>query len=348
MVAASVVPAVAHRRELPRNAALDFTKGTLVLLMVLYHWINYFIGPQWGYYNYFRFLTPSFIFISGFIISNIYLSKYQVSDPRLPMRLLSRGLKLLTIFVFLNASRLIAVQILGTGTSGRTQFAPWSLFAIFISGNLPDSGSKIVSFPILVPISYLLAVSGVLMNPTRLFKYAFHVMCSLMLLVICGLDLLGRRSFNLEYIAIGIMGVLVGFVSMEKVKKVVKHPLAVTLFYVTYLIAITRWGVPFPLLVIGVVLTLMIIYSVGERDVKVSSVRGAVDLLGKYSLLGYIGQIVILQVLSASFHRLHLGRASFAISFVAAFALTIASVELTDYGRARVPGLDRLYKAVFA
>ncbi|HEY1462593.1 MAG TPA: hypothetical protein VGF44_04170, partial [Terriglobales bacterium] len=50
-----------------RNPALDFTKGFLVLLMVVYHWFNYFVGPQAGVYKYIRFLTPSFIFITGFI-----------------------------------------------------------------------------------------------------------------------------------------------------------------------------------------------------------------------------------------------------------------------------------------
>ena len=29
-----------------RLAALDFTKGMLVLIMVLYHWINYFFAGQ--------------------------------------------------------------------------------------------------------------------------------------------------------------------------------------------------------------------------------------------------------------------------------------------------------------
>src|SRR5271166_4503527 len=66
-----------------RISALDFTKGALVLIMVLYHWVNYFIGLQWPYYRYLRFLTPSFIFVTGFMISNVYLSKYVVDDPRL-------------------------------------------------------------------------------------------------------------------------------------------------------------------------------------------------------------------------------------------------------------------------
>ena len=88
-----------------RISALDFTKGALVLIMVLYHWINHSIGPQWGYYQYLRSLTPSFIFITGFMISNVYLSKYDPADPRLAKRLFTRGLKLITIFVCLNMAR---------------------------------------------------------------------------------------------------------------------------------------------------------------------------------------------------------------------------------------------------
>src|SRR6266404_5555429 len=81
------LPAIATLTKSQRISALDFTKGALVLLMVLYHWINYFIGPQWKYYQYLRFLTPSFIFITGFMISNVYLSRYAATDPRLPKRL---------------------------------------------------------------------------------------------------------------------------------------------------------------------------------------------------------------------------------------------------------------------
>jgi hypothetical protein len=73
-----------------------------------------------------------------------------------------------------------------------------------------------------------------------------------------------------------------------------------------------------------------------------------VNLLGKYSLLGYIAQIAILQILSAGYHRLHLGAVMFAISFPAAFLLTIASVQVTDFLRGRAAGMDKLYKAVFA
>ena len=64
-----------------RNPALDFTKGALVLIMVLYHWANYFLNLSWTFYRYLHFLTPSFIFITGFMVSNVYLSKYGPPTP---------------------------------------------------------------------------------------------------------------------------------------------------------------------------------------------------------------------------------------------------------------------------
>src|SRR5947209_3560903 len=87
-----------------RIPALDFTKGALVLIMVLYHWLNYFYGPSDN--RYMRFLTPSFIFITGFLISHIYFSRYGIAAPKLPGRLVQRGLKILGVFVLLNITRM--------------------------------------------------------------------------------------------------------------------------------------------------------------------------------------------------------------------------------------------------
>ena len=89
--------------DFSRDTAIDFTKGALVLFMVLYHWLNYFVGPQGQYYDYLRFLTPSFIFITGFMISQIQLRRYENSGRSLSKRLFVRGLKLLLVFLVLNA-----------------------------------------------------------------------------------------------------------------------------------------------------------------------------------------------------------------------------------------------------
>ena len=342
------MPAAAPPHKSMRNPALDFTKGALVLIMVLYHWINYFIGPQWGYYDYLRFLTPSFIFITGFMVSNIYLSKYAAADPRLWKRLLTRGLKLLAIFVGLNAARFVVIPILGTAKMAQNPLDSSNLFAAFVSGNLPVVGGKLVAFSILVPIGYLLMLSGLLMLAYRFYRYTFQFACGLLLVAILALGLAGLRSPNLELVTIGMIGLLGGFVPIATVNDWVRHPYALAIAYLAYLFAITLWGIPFLFLLSGVVLSVMIIYLVGTGASTSNPIASKVILLGKYSLFGYISQIALLQILSAIFHRVDLGSAVFVVSFVVVFLLTVASVDLLDRARARAAVIDRLYKAVFA
>jgi peptidoglycan/LPS O-acetylase OafA/YrhL len=331
-----------------RISGLDFTKGALVLIMVLYHWINYFIGPQWPYYRYLRFLTPSFIFITGFMISNVYLSKYKAADPRLSKRLFTRGFKLLIIFVLLNLARTFIVPALGTGVVLGNLLEPTNIFTIFVSGNFPVVGSKVISFSILVPISYLLMLSGVLMLPYRFSKYTFHIACVLLFLSIVALALVGVESPNLELISIGMLGVLTGFMPIAAINDFVRHPYTLGLAYLCYLIAITFWNVPFSLQMVGVPLSVMVIYLVGITGSVSGIIKSEVILLGKYSLFGYIAQIAILQILAASLRHANFGFVTLSVTFAAAFALTIVSVEAVDRLRARAASMDRLYKAVFA
>jgi peptidoglycan/LPS O-acetylase OafA/YrhL len=344
--AASPAPASSSKSQ--RIPALDFTKGALVLIMVLYHWINYFIGPQWKYYFYLRFLTPSFIFITGFMISHVYLSKYSAADPRLLKRLLVRGLKLMAVFLALNLARNVIVPLLGTGHGLRDIPSPGILFTTFVSGNFPDVGTKLVSFSILVPISYLLMISGMLMIPYRAYRYTFHVTCGALLLAIAALPFLGIRSYNLEFIAIGLLGVIAGFAPMRIIYSLGRFPYGLALAYLGYLAAITIWNVPFPLLIVGVLLNLSVIFLVGTAGSDASGFKNEVILLGKYSLLGYISQLAILQILRAVLGRMHLGLIVLPISFLAAFALTIVSIEIVDRARARSGKVDKVYKAVFA
>jgi peptidoglycan/LPS O-acetylase OafA/YrhL len=342
------VPTTARPSKPERIPALDFTKGSLVLIMVLYHWINYFIGPQWAYYEYLHFLTPSFIFITGFTISNVYLSKYAATDSRLSKRLITRGLKLIAIFLFLNVARTFVLPVLGTGVLARNPVSAGNVFSIFVSGNLPITGGKLVAFSILVPISYMLMLSGGLMVPYRLSKYTFHLVCAVLLSSILILGLKGEHSYNVEFLAIGMLGVLTGFMPIGGINDFVRHPYRLAFAYVCYVIAITIWNIPFPLLVVAVLLNLMVIYLVGAGGGESGTIRSVVILLGKYSLFGYISQIAILQILSAAFHHVNLGVTALGVSFVAAFVLTIACTEVVDRSRARAVSVDRLYKTVFA
>jgi peptidoglycan/LPS O-acetylase OafA/YrhL len=347
-VAQGETPATVGLPKGQRIAALDFTKGALVVIMVLYHWINYFIGLQWPYYRYLRFLTPSFIFISGFMISHVYLSKYAPADPQLSRRLVTRGLKLLAIFLVLNLARDVIMPVLGTGAAIQNIISPQILIAFFMFGSLPAEGPKLVSFSILVPISYLLIVSGALMPLYRRYKYTFHVVCFSLLLVSLIVGYIYARNYNVEFVAIGMLGVLIGFTPIRKIDTFGRHPYLLALAYLGYVVAIAVWDAQFLLLIVAVLPNLCILYLIGARGIKASAVKNEVILLGKYSLLGYISQVAILQFLSKGYQRIELGVIRLPSSFLAAMLLTILAVEFVDRARARSRGADRLYKAIFA
>src|SRR6185436_19807687 len=126
-------PAVVQPRS-SRNDALDFTKGALVLIMVLYHWLNYFVTLQWDVYRYLRFLTPSFILITGFIVSSVYLRKRN-NDAALYRRLWVRGAKLLLLFTALNVAVSAATtQNYNGAPLGVTAFTS-NLYGVYVRGD---------------------------------------------------------------------------------------------------------------------------------------------------------------------------------------------------------------------
>jgi peptidoglycan/LPS O-acetylase OafA/YrhL len=325
-----------------RNAALDFTKGALVLIMVLYHWLSYFHGPQGAIYKYLRFLPPSFIFISGFLISNAYLAKYQITDPRLPKRLVLRGLKILGVFVVLNAT--ISFVFFGFRNLSMD-----NLEAVYVTGNVFVVGvGKAASFYILVPISYLLLLSAILLIACRFYKYTFYLVFGLFSLGIFLLNLSGLKSGNLELVTIGLLGLILGYIPIEKINAFVRHPYLVGAAYLGYTAAITYREPNYPVQVVGVCLTLMLIYLVGTGTADFAGVRRQTILLGKYPLFGYIAQIAILQFLRAGMRRTDSGPVLLVLSFIVAVVLTVLAVTALDRARSKSPAVNRMYNGIFA
>ncbi len=336
---------VASRGKAARIPALDFTKGALVLIMVLYHWLNYFIGPQGSFYVYLRFLPPSFIFITGFLISQVYLRKYQITDARIPQRLVIRGLKILAIFIILNALISLVIPEAGNGKSFTESFSVGNLTAIYITGN--SAGGKLAAFTILVPIGYLLIFSAGLLVLCRVYKHIFHVASIIFLSIIFIFSLNGVKNDILELFTIGLLGVSVGYIPIQKVNAVLRHPLALLFAYLCYLIAIRVWDVPYPLQIIGVCLTVTVIYWLGTISGETGAIPRSVVLLGKYSLFGYIAQIAILQLGHRGLRHVTLGPLELCITLFVAAALTIIAVEAMDRARAKARIVNTVYSAVF-
>jgi|HubBroStandDraft_6_1064221.scaffolds.fasta_scaffold01828_6 peptidoglycan/LPS O-acetylase OafA/YrhL len=331
----------------PRDAAIDFTKGALVLFMVLYHWLNYFVGPQGHYYNYLRFLTPSFIFISGFMISRIQLKRSEYSGRQLAKRLAVRGLKLLAVVFLLNAFVSFARAVFEVRPAVLATFLHNICWAFIVSNPTASEGQKSVAFTMLVPIAYLLILSAGVVLLTKRASYAFR--CTLFVLIVAVILSYGYGMVNsyLDLLMIGVLGVVIGFASREQVAFVLGHPYVLIVLYCCYLAVITIWQVTLPLQVASVILTAGLLYIAGSRSAPGAAWRCTVSL-GKYSLLGYISQIAVLQGLRKISWLSQHGVGVLLGSFLLGIVLTLMIVEAADFARRKSILADRLYRLVFA
>lgn len=331
-----------------RDTAIDFTKGALVLFMVIYHWLNYFLGTHGRYYDYLRFLTPSFIFITGFMISQIQLRRYEGSGRSLSKRLFVRGLKLLVLFIVLNVLVYAALSRVPVAPSLWWKSVLSLGLAAFVTGGsrVPD-GQKSVIFGILVAIAYLLIVSAAVVS-TKKVKYAFYCTLSLLVASVICIRFWNLESFYLDLLMVGILGVVLGFAGRKQLAVVISHPYILSVLYCLFLTAITIWGVPLPLEVASVILTTALLYTVGSRVATGGTVWRRVILLGKYSLLGYIAQIAILQGLRRISWFSHHGVGGLVASLLLGALLTVAIVEAVDIVSRRSKIANHLYRLVFA
>lgn len=333
----------------PRDMAIDFTKGSLVLFMVLYHWLNYFVGVGGHFYNYLKFLTPSFVFISGFMISHLLLRRYQQSGRSLAKRLFVRGLKLLAVFLALNVLVDAALSRIRVSHALLGKTLRSLIWAAFVVGKdtLPD-GQKAVIFAMLVPIAYLLILSAGLLVLTSRVRYAFYCALGVLIGVIIFLRVDAIENAYLELVMIGIFGVVAGFAGREQIASVVSHPYILTMLYCLYLVVITFWNVTLPLQIASVILTTALLYAAGNVRARPGTVWQCAILLGKYSLWGYIVQIAILQGLRRISWLSQHGVAVLLGSLLLGALLTVMAVEAADVARKKSKLADDLYRLVFA
>ena len=160
------------------------------------------------------------------------------------------------------------------------------------------------------------------------------------------LDLNGLQSGNLELFAVGLFGMALGRISLPRLNQPSRHPLPAVVAYGAYLAALNIWGEIYPLQVMGVCLSLLLIYMLGVKVGERGWAQSRTILLGQYSLLAYIVQIGVVLMLSSGLRRLNLGQGTVVVSFVAAFGLTLGIIEIVDVARAKSKTVDSLYRGV--
>lgn len=325
-----------------RNAALDFTKGALVLCMVAYHSLNYSSRPELGF-QLMAFLPPSFIVITGFLVSRVYFARPVSTDGRTRARLVCRGLKLLLIFTLLN---LLTGLVKGGGreTSGLWWDGISSRWLeVYLTGN-----GALAAFEVLLPIAYLLMLGPLFLWLHRT-KASALVMVSIVVICACALlGLSGWLPLNAALLSAGLLGLALGRLTVPALETLGRAWWLCLIAYAGYLGASVLLGQSYLMQLAGACAALAALYGLGNRLGTHGRVQRTVQLLGCYSLLSYIAQIAFLQLLAPLAGRPNPASVTFLALFSITLMLTWVAVELTDWARRRYSPMDQLYKLVFA
>jgi hypothetical protein len=323
---------MSDKKIFERDVDIDFTKGILVVLMVVYHGLNYFMDI-WSVIKYIYFLTGSFVFISGFLISYVYLDSYKNRYYQMYIRLIKRGLKLLLIFIVLNVIISILFKYNYRGHPFQLSKILSDAYYIFLIGDVK------MAFEILIPISYLLIISApilyMIINGRRIVAMTIIVVTILVCLFY------GDGLRNLRYLSIGMIGILTGNYVCDIKTIVNNNRVKIIILFIIYNIFISFYYPPYALYTVGVIANLSIIYLISINSNNF--LKKDIILLGCYSLVGYIVQIALLQIL---YRITKIIKISYPTSSTM-LAISI-SIKIVYYSRMKSNFINNMYKYVFS
>ncbi len=325
-----------------RDVALDATKGVLVVLMVAYHTLNY-STQYYLAFRYLSFLPPSFIFLTGYLLTKVYASRASSDDWGPTKRTLARGARLVLVFTFLNvvAHLFVRRNRLGERVDLSAFFGHWR--EVYLSG----SGRAAV-FEVLLPIGYLLLCAPVILWLAKRGRPALAILAGSLAIACAWLEWEGYTLGNLNLLSAGILGTLAGQLPSARTRVLGRWwVLAAVAYGATAWYAVSD-GVTYPVQVAGTISALGVIYGLCLNLRTSSRVQALFVRLGQYSLVAYIAQIAILQALSRVAGRPDPFSLPSAGLFAATALATTAIVEVLGWARRRSRPVDFCYRVLFA
>jgi len=316
-------------------------KGVLVEVMVLFHAINYFLGATHVALKYLDFVTGSFIFISGYLITG-KVPKAGSEDVARAKRIAVRGVKLVVLFFCLN----IMVNMMLSSNYNKRTFGVGLFFEnvmeIFIKGKKYHA-----IFEILLPIAYLQLMGAIFQRLSWRCRPVMYLSVS----IAVGMCVIYSNGITFLYffLGVGLCGMTAGCVALRERLKSSKNWIIMSISCVfIYFLLITGLKSNFSIYLFGI-LSLLSLIHYGELVCKKSSRLHAMTIsLGQYSLLSYLSQILFLQVL---FRLPLLAKDSVGSSLL---AILLTNVFLVGLIRAMVeirkhsPGVNRTYLWIFS
>jgi hypothetical protein len=325
----------------PRIDALDMTKGVLVMAMVVYHSFNYSTDYTLGF-KYLPFLPPSFILITGFLIARLYFTPEAARDSRVYERLFFRGCRLLVLFTLLNLLTELVGRRKAVGSSQGIGYFLDHWFEIYGLG-----GGHYAAFSILLPIAYLL-----LLAPLLILLYRAHPLLvpviAIPVAILCAVISQGGDYFNLGLLGAGLLGVIIGRVPDKVLSSLGRYWYLAVIVYAGYVAFIwIGWQGHFDQL-LNAILALVAIFGLCAAIGAGTFLGRELLLVGRYSLLAYIVQIALLQVLTRLIGRLEPFTVPFFVEMAGVALLMFLMAETLNWARRRAAWIDASYRFILA
>jgi peptidoglycan/LPS O-acetylase OafA/YrhL len=325
-----------------RLQEIDFTKGALVIFMVLYHAFNYSTELELGF-KYLGFLPPSFIFITGYLIAAVYFRRPPGRDAITSGRMIVRGVKLLVIFTALNvAGTLVSSRNYnGQPLSLKLFFSRWEDIYLYGAGSL-------AAFEVLLPIAYVLLLGPLLLWLSRRGRWTVPAVAALTIAALAVLESRQGIPVNVAMMAAGLLGAALGGIP----QRILSVPgrfwyLPIALYALFAALAHESMSQRFLAQLAASFIAVTALYALGSRFRRPEWLMNRIYVLGNYSLLAYIVQIAFLQILFRRLGRPEPDSLAFLLLFLGTLMVTVVVSEATAWWRTRSAAGDRAYRLIF-
>ncbi len=345
----TLVNALADSSETVRDSGLDFIKGMLVVAMMAYHAGHFFIlnasTKSLVLGTILSFVSGSWVFLSGLLVSSSYRIKFAVDPWSVSLRLWRRAAKLLILFLVLNV--VIYWYDLVPHRSA-------SLSLETMGHILWHGGGDLSSFEVLVGIGYML-----LLAPALLWFRTWGPLVVGTLVGACVLAAMngGRLAPNGWLVVCGLGGTLCGYlftsVWLHNLRETAAGQIGsltvallgtATYYTLSILCGYTRADIHVYLF--GVTSIFFTLYFGHAWSGSGGLFDPALQRLGRYSLVSYIGQMGLLW--SLYFWGRPYLPASYWFILTIAVGIMVISVYGMHYIFSRSKALKNIYTAIFA
>ncbi len=309
--------------------------------MIVYHAVNYAAADQ-TVLRHLRFLPGAFVFLSGLVVSRVYLARQGDGNRGAGARLMLRGVRLFVLFLTLN---LLIHAVVPESYNRRLDFAE---FIGRLDVVLGPGGVRTAVFGVLLPIAYVLAASGAALALGRQGGQFLRLLGVTVFAASTAWASFTPLPFNLELSALGFLGVLAGTMPTARIPALMRRPPLIFLGLGALHLLLARGEPGFLFTAVLVSITLLALHAAGRCLYPNATAAAAVAGLGRHSLLAYLIQIAALQAIFRATRALGGGHPELFTAMIMTLLLTTAGIAATLELRARMPRFDRAYRAVLA